>query len=77
MSDMNVNTEVKCREESSRLTAFFQVDDIREMLGISRASAYELTKKKGFPCIKVGSRLVIPADLFNEWVVKTAVKGRC
>jgi len=78
MSDMNVNTEANGDERASgQLTAFFQVDDVRKMLGISRASAYELVKQKGFPCIKVGNRLIIPADLFDEWVVKAAASGRC
>jgi len=56
---------------------FLQVNDIQKMMGISKASAYALVKKKGFPHIDVGNRIVIPFDLFNEWVVKTATPGGC
>ena len=56
---------------------FLQVNDIQKMMGISKASAYALVKKKGFPRIDVGNRIVIPFDLFNEWIIKNALPGRC
>jgi excisionase family DNA binding protein len=46
------------------------------MMGISRTSAYALVKRKEFPHIFVGNRIVIPSDLFNEWVSKTAMDRR-
>ena len=69
MFDVNV--------EDGRGKTFFQVDDIRKMMGVSKATAYALVKRKDFPCIKVGNRLVIPSNLFDEWVAKTATSGRC
>jgi hypothetical protein len=56
---------------------FLQVSDIQKMMGISRASAYVLVKRKGFPSISVGNRIIIPLNLFNDWVNKTAASGRC
>ena len=55
---------------------FLQVNDIQKMMGVSRASAYALVKQKGFPRITVGKRIIIPFDLFNEWIVKNALSGR-
>ena len=78
MPDMTINNEVNVEKEANdQLISFYQVDDVQKMLGISRASAYALVKQKGFPCIRVGNRLVIPADLFSKWVVKVAAAGRC
>ena len=78
MSDINLNRKNKeSASQSTQEPAFFQVGDIQEMMGISRASAYALVKRKGFPRIEVGKRIVVPCDLFNEWVVKAAATGRC
>ena len=63
-------------EDSPEGIRFLQVSDIQRIMGVSRASAYALVKQKGFPRISVGSRIVIPFDLFNEWIAKTAASGR-
>jgi excisionase family DNA binding protein len=55
--------------------AAYRVDDIQEILGIGRSSAYGLIKQSGFPCVRVGTRVVIPADLFHEWLREQAGKG--
>ena len=45
------------------------VDEVAEVLGISRRLAYKLAKKKGFPAAREGKkRLVIPRDLFIAWL---------
>ena len=44
------------------------VKELATVLGISRTSAYELTKDKKFPSIKIGSRVVIPKDKFIKWI---------
>jgi predicted DNA-binding transcriptional regulator AlpA len=56
---------------------FLSVRDIQRMMNISRAGAYALVRKKDFPSISIGNRIVIPSDLFNEWVNRTAASGRC
>ncbi len=53
----------------------YRVEDIQRLLGIGRNSAYGLIKQEGFPCIRVGARVVIPADLFHAWVNEQAAKG--
>ena len=41
---------------------------ISKVLGISKTSAYELVRSKGFPVLKIGSRMVVPKEKFREWV---------
>ena len=53
------------------LPLMMSVQDIAEVLGISKSSAYVLVKEKGFPKIKIGARVVIPPrDKFLEWIDK-------
>lgn len=44
------------------------VEEVGELLGISRPTAYELTKRSDFPVLRIGRRIVIPVDGLNEWV---------
>ena len=48
---------------------FMTVMDVADLLGISRAGAYELVKEKGFPKLNiVHGRIIIPRDKFFEWL---------
>jgi predicted DNA-binding transcriptional regulator AlpA len=48
---------------------FMTVMDVAGPLGISRASAYELVKEKGFPKLNaVHGRIIVPRDRFFEWL---------
>lgn len=44
------------------------VPEVGEVLGISRASAYELVRTKGFPYMKIGTRILVPRDKFLAWI---------
>ena len=44
------------------------VPEMAAALGISRAGAYELARTKGFPALKIGTRIVIPKDKLKERV---------
>lgn len=44
------------------------VPEVSEVLGISRAAAYELVRTKRFPHIKIGTRILIPRDKFLDWI---------
>lgn len=50
------------------LPLMLSVREIAIVLGISKTSAYELVRSKGFPVLKIGSRLVVPKEKFREWV---------
>ena len=45
------------------------VDELAEQLGISRPLAYELTRREGFPAVRLGERrIVIPLDGLKRWL---------
>ena len=48
---------------------FLTVLDVANLLGISRASAYELVRQENFPKLKiVQGRTIIPRDRLLEWL---------
>lgn len=44
------------------------VQDVAKILGLSKNSAYVLCHSEGFPCIKVGRRMIIPKLAFIKWM---------
>lgn len=50
------------------LPLMLSVREIAKVLGISKTSAYELVRRKGFPVLKIGSRLVVPKENFISWI---------
>lgn len=51
------------------LSMFLTVMDVANLLGISRASAYELAREENFPKLKiVQGRTIIPRDRLLEWL---------
>lgn len=56
----------KTKEE---MPMFLTVMDVANLLGISRASAYELVRQENFPKLKiVQGRTIIPRDRLLEWL---------
>ena len=60
-----------------RTTKFKNYDDlpltltapeVGEVLGISRAAAYELVRSKGFPSMRIGTRILVPKDRLIAWI---------
>lgn len=45
------------------------VQEMSLKLGISLPKAYDLVHTPGFPAIRVGKRILIPIDAFQEWMV--------
>lgn len=52
------------------LPLMLNVEMIKNVLGISLTSAYELMHEKDFPGIKIGNRIIVPKDKFCEWIDK-------
>ena len=50
------------------LPLMLSVPDLTEVLGISRASAYELVKSEGFPTLHIGNRILIPKEELIAWI---------
>ena len=57
------------------LPLMLSVPDVAQVLGISRAGAYELAHSREFPSMKVGSRIIIPKDKFLLWVERQCGEG--
>ncbi len=58
------------------LPLFLNTALVAEALGIAPSSAYELMHEKGFPMLKIGSRMVVPKERFIEWVERNSGGGR-
>lgn len=50
------------------LPLFLNAAMVARVLGVAPSSAYELMHEKGFPTLRVGSRMVVPKEKFIEWV---------
>ena len=54
---------------NEEMPLFLTVMDVANLLGISRASAYELVRQENFPKLKiVQGRTIIPRDRLLEWL---------
>ena len=50
------------------LPIVLNVNHIKDVLGISRASAYNLFHAEGFPSINIGKRVLVTKDAFKIWL---------
>ena len=56
-------------KSKDEMPMFLTVMDVANLLGISRASAYELVREVNFPKLKiVQGRTIIPRDRLLEWL---------
>ena len=51
-----------------QLPLFLNANTVAQVLGVSISSAYELMHEKGFPALRIGSRMVVPKEKFCQWV---------
>lgn len=65
------NSIYKSYEE---LPLFLNAETAAQLLGISISSMYELMHERGFPVLKIGSRLVVPKEKFRAWVEQNVGK---
>ena len=50
------------------LPLMLSVPEVAAVLGISRAGAYELARSKGFPALKIGSRIFFLKENLICWI---------
>ena len=56
-------------KSKDEMPMFLTVMDVANLLGISRASAYELVREDNFPKLKiVQGRTIIPRDRLLDWL---------
>ena len=58
------------------LPLMLSVPEVAGVLGISRAGAYALVKEKGFPALKIGSRVLVPRDKLIAWIDRKSTGGK-
>ncbi len=57
--------------DAQQLPVTLTVDEVAEILGISRNLAYKLAKRQDFPAARVGDRrLVVPREELFSWLVR-------
>ena len=55
-------------KEYGDLPLTLTVPEVGEVLGISRAAAYQLVRSRGFPSLKIGTRILVPKDKLIAWI---------
>uniref|UniRef100_A0A7C5V2D0 DNA-binding protein n=1 Tax=Caldicellulosiruptor owensensis TaxID=55205 RepID=A0A7C5V2D0_9FIRM len=48
--------------------ATYTINEIAKLLGVGYRSASKLVHSKGFPKIQIGRRILVPKELFWEWL---------
>lgn len=46
----------------------YTINDVCEMLKISRSFAYQMLKEGKIPSVKLGNRVIIPKAKFDTWM---------
>ena len=46
----------------------YSIQEVAELLGISRSYAYELVRKGEIPVLMLGKKRVVPKEKFYRWV---------
>ena len=52
------------------------VQELASSLGISLPVAYELVKRPDFPSLRIGARILVPVDSFQDWLNRQTNTGR-
>ena len=53
-----------------KLPLTLTVPEVGNVLGISRAKAYDLARSEGFPSMRIGTRILVPRDKLIRWIDK-------
>ncbi len=48
------------------------IPEVAQLLGCSRGSAYRWAREGRIPALRVGRRLVVPRQAFEEWLASAA-----
>ena len=48
------------------LPLMLNADVVKDVLGISISSAYELMRKRDFPSVRIGNRFIVPKNKLRE-----------
>lgn len=48
----------------------YSIQEVAELLGISKSYAYEMVKLKKIPSIQIGKRRVVPKITLEQWILE-------
>ena len=57
-------------EKETAIRKTYRVDEIAELLGISRSGAYKLVNEGHIKCIRAGKLILIPVEALEEFLQK-------
>lgn len=72
---MSTSSSIETIKSFDDLPIMLKVEAAGKVLGISRATAYELANSDGFPVIKIGKRLLVPRDALRVWIEQNTGKS--
>ena len=55
-------------ENLTNAPATLRINDVAEILGVSKPTALKAVHSKGFPILHCGKRIIIPTKPFLEWL---------
>ena len=70
MNNVAVTPAISADSESPFIKRTHTVDEIQDILGISRSSAYNFVKQGLFRTVRVGGSIRISKKSFDEWLDK-------
>lgn len=56
-------------------TQVMSVPEAAAHLGVSTSKMYEIVRIQGFPCIRIGRRVLVNRKKFEEWIDEMTEKG--
>ncbi|MEX1377133.1 MAG: helix-turn-helix domain-containing protein [Eubacteriales bacterium] len=60
----------KDKSEYNELPTMLNASEISEVLGISKAKAYELMNSREFPTLRIGKRMMVSKEQLIHWINK-------
>lgn len=54
---------------------FLNAETVAKVLRVSPSSGYELMHEADFPVLRIGNRIVVPKEKFQQWVERHTTGG--
>ena len=75
MSAQTAEKESTVVREINDYPPILQACHIMEITGFSNGKAYELMRSKGCPTVRHGKRMIVPRDLFWQYLLNEAARN--
>ena len=68
ITELNANNSASPAASDNREKRTYSIEEIQQILDISRSTAYALIKRKLFKSVKAGKQIRISKRSFDEWL---------